>query len=68
VNSKTQLTDIIKFYRDQLKKFYKLGIGNKTEHRVVVTDGLIDITKKRLYELQTSKANFIYRGSQNGIK
>ena len=66
MNTKTQLTDIIKFYRDQISKFYKIGIGNKTEHRVVVTDALIDITKKRLYELQTSKGNFLLRGRNNG--
>tara|TARA_R100001530_G_scaffold134895_1_gene110770 strand:- start:109 stop:336 length:228 start_codon:yes stop_codon:yes gene_type:complete len=39
---------MIAFYRDQLQKFYHLGIGNKTEFRVTVTDALINVTKKRL--------------------
>lgn len=39
---------MIAFYRDQLQKFYQLGIGNKTEFRVTVTDTLINVTKKRL--------------------
>mgnify|MGYP006191948431 CR=1 FL=1 len=41
-------------YRNQLKKFYQLGIGNKTEFGVVVTDRLIDITQRRLNELDKS--------------
>jgi len=39
---------MIAFYRDQLSKFYQLGIGKKTEFKVTVTDQLIDVTKKRL--------------------
>ena len=39
---------MISFYRDQLQKFYQLGIGNKTEFRVTVTETLINVTKKRL--------------------
>ena len=38
------------FYKNQLKKFYMIGIGNKTKH-VTVTQNLIDTTKKRLEEL-----------------
>ena len=41
-------TRLISFYRDQLSKFYSLGIGNKTEFKVTVTDTLINVTKKRL--------------------
>ena len=40
-----------KFYKDQLESFYKLGIGNKTRHGVVVTDVLIEVTKRRLSQL-----------------
>ena len=45
------------FYRDQVAKFIKLGIGNETENGVVVTQRLIDITNKRLTQIQplTSK-------------
>ena len=39
---------LINFYREQLSKFYKLGMGEKTEHNVVVSDRLINATKKRL--------------------
>ena len=38
------------FYKNQLKKFYMIGIGNKTKH-VTVTQNLIDTSKKRLEEL-----------------
>ena len=43
--------EIIRFYRQQLQKFKKLGIGNRTEFRVVVTKKLIAITNKRLSQL-----------------
>ena len=33
------------------RKFKGLGIGRKTEWGVVITQGLIDITKKRLEQL-----------------
>ena len=57
---KTPLSEII-------KKFYRIGVGNKTEFRTVVTDHLIDITKKRLLELQQKRLN-IRGGSNNGVK
>jgi len=41
-------------YRNQLKKLYQLGIGGKTEFGTVVTDRLIDITQRRLNELDES--------------
>ena len=43
---------IIKFYKEQLRKFDKLGIGKETEHGTVVTERLIENTKTRLHELQ----------------
>ena len=46
---------IIAFYKEQLSKFYKLGIGKKTEFNVVVTDSLIAVTKKRLKQLINSR-------------
>ena len=42
---------LLSFYRHQLKKFYKVGIGNKTEFGTVVTETLIDATKRRLSEI-----------------
>ena len=48
-------SQIRKFYRDQLNSFYKIGIGNKTNNRVVVTQTLIDVTKRRLKQLTLKK-------------
>ena len=46
---------LYKFYKDQLKKFYTIGLGNKTEFNVIVTDVLIDATKRRLAQLGGKK-------------
>lgn len=46
---------IISFYRNQLIKFQKIGMGNKTEHGVVVTQTLIDMTVLRLNQLILKK-------------
>lgn len=45
---------LINFYQNQLKKFIRIGIGKKTENDVTVTPQLLDITIKRLKELQTT--------------
>ena len=50
---------IIKFYRIQLEKFNKIGIGKRTNDGVVVTQKLIDITKKRLSQLSVSYRNIL---------
>ena len=42
---------IIGMYREQLKTFDKLGIGNHTNHGTIITQELIDCTKKRLRQL-----------------
>ena len=44
--------DVIRFYKEQLNKFDKLGLGKETEHGTVVTERLIENTKNRLNELQ----------------
>ena len=44
-------SEVRKFYREQLKRFQRIGIGNKTDHGVVVTDILIDATRRRLLQL-----------------
>ena len=42
---------LINFYREQLNKFNKVGLGKRTEFQVKVTKKLIETTKKRLEEL-----------------
>ena len=42
---------MINFYREQLRKFEKVGLGKFTEHDVKVTKELIAITSKRLRDL-----------------
>ena len=44
-------SEVRKFYREQLKNFDKIGLGNKTQHGVIITDILIDATKRRLIQL-----------------
>ena len=41
----------INFYREQLKKFERVGLGKFTEHDVKVTKSLIATTKKRLKDI-----------------
>jgi len=62
---RTNLSDMIAFYKMQIQKFNKIGIGNKTEWNTVVTDNLINITKKRLMELQSRSWNL--KGRNNGV-
>ena len=49
----------IRFYKSQLKKFEKLGIGKRTEFGVMVTQQMIDITKKRLSQLVINREKLI---------
>ena len=42
---------VINFYREQLSKFRKLGVGNKTENDVLITESLIELTENRLNKL-----------------
>lgn len=42
---------IVTFYRNQLNKFYKIGVGKKTENNVKITKDLINITENRLGQL-----------------
>ena len=64
--------DIIRFYKEQLKMFKKIGLGKKTEHGVIISDRLIYATSRRLFELQTNSKlkldiNSIYgSGTLNG--
>ena len=48
---------LVAFYKQQLKKFMKLGIGSRTENRVMISPQLINITIKRLSQLKVSKTD-----------
>ena len=47
----TTRKSLIGWYRDQLAKFNKLGIGKFTENNTKVSQALIDTTKKRIVQL-----------------
>ena len=42
---------VINFYKEQLSKFRKLGVGNETENEVLITESLIRLTEDRLNKL-----------------
>tara|TARA_R110002167_G_scaffold273957_1_gene480028 strand:- start:259 stop:513 length:255 start_codon:yes stop_codon:yes gene_type:complete len=44
-------TGLIAFYKGQLRKFNKVGLGKRTEFDVMVTPELIAVTIRRLEEL-----------------
>ena len=50
---------VISFYREQLRNFAKVGLGNYTRHDVKVTEQLIAVTEKRLKDLTTIYDNSI---------
>ena len=47
----TTRKSLIGWYRDQLAKFLKLGIGKFTENNTKISQTLIDTTKKRIMQL-----------------
>ena len=47
----TTRKSVIQWYRDQLAKFHRLGIGKFTEHNTKVSQTLIDTTEKRIIQL-----------------
>jgi hypothetical protein len=61
----TTLSDIIAFYRGQIIRFDKIGMGNKTEHNTIITPTLMQATRRRLLELQEKKWNL--HGRSNGV-
>ena len=68
---RTTISDIIYFYKQQIARFEKIGLGNTTEFNTVITHRLIDVTIKRLHELQTRRDQLIYRArgrDNNGIQ
>ena len=42
---------LIDFYREQLKRYQTIGIGNETEFCSIVTEKMIRTTEKRLSQL-----------------
>ena len=59
---------IIEFYRDQLKKFEKIGIGKETEHGTRISKKLIATTKKRLRQLSPILRKINKKERVNGYK
>ena len=49
----------INFYREQLRKFEKVGLGGFTDNNVKVTKSLIATTEKRLKDITTVYDNSI---------
>ena len=47
----TTRKSLIQWYRDQLAKFHRLGIGGWTENNTKVSQTLIDTTEKRIVQL-----------------
>ena len=45
--------ETILWYEDQLKRFDKIGLGNKSEFGTVITNTLVTATKKRLNNLRS---------------
>ena len=54
INDKKNIPNsyIALFYKEQLNKFHSIGLGKTTEFGVKVTQELINLTEKRLYELK----------------
>ena len=50
---------IINFYREQLSKLRKIGLGRKTENDVLITERLMQITENRLANLVIGYENSI---------
>ncbi len=45
------LDQLIEFYKQQIKKFKRIGIGNRTKFNTEVSQKMIDSSQKRLDEL-----------------
>ena len=50
-NSNFSRTWVAQFYKKQLIKFDKIGVGKETENGVTVTESLIKITEHRLNQV-----------------
>tara|TARA_R110002096_G_scaffold88223_1_gene202183 strand:+ start:624 stop:839 length:216 start_codon:yes stop_codon:yes gene_type:complete len=54
--------DILNFYKEQLSRFKKIGLGNQTEFGTVITDTLINATKRRYFELSSRQLEYNKEG------
>jgi len=45
---------LIRFYKEQLIRFDKIGLGGYTEYNVMISPVLIEATQRRLDEIQIS--------------
>ena len=43
---------MVRWYEEQIRRLYTIGIGNKTEFHTVVTEQLVSVYKRRLNELR----------------
>ena len=60
--------NIVEFYRDQLLKFEKIGMGKETENGTRVSKKLIKTTKKRLRQLSPIFKKINKKERVNGYK
>ena len=58
---KNSNNEIAMLYKEQLDKFKKIGLGNRTEFGTIVTPKLIESTTKRLHVLRTLTSNSFNR-------
>ena len=59
---------IVEFYRDQLLKFEKIGMGKETENGTRVSKKLINTTIKRLRQLSPILRKINKKERTNGVK
>ena len=59
---------LINFYREQLSKFYKLGMGKRTENNVLITERLINVTENRLEKLSVVYDSNISKSHREFLK
>ena len=59
---------IVEFYRDQLLKFEKIGMGKETENGTRVSKKLIKTTRKRLYQISPLLNKINKKERLNGYK
>ena len=59
---------IVEFYRSQLLKFEKIGIGKETEYVTRVSKKLIKTTRKRLYQISPLLNKINKKERLNGYK
>jgi hypothetical protein len=65
----TSISNIIQFYKEQIRRFEKIGLGNQTEFRTIITERLLAATRRRLSELQEQKVNgWIKKRGLNGFE